>query len=448
MSENNIKSPKPQFLKAGDRVVKPAKAKLSDTPKGTRAKAHSTKPHEGPLKPGVKKAASDYVIVTPPLTIDPHRGSNILFFVVSIVVLVIGVYAAWPVWSPYVAEQFPALEYKSAVDPRVASLVGRLDALEAQTNSVMAKSATISDMENERARLQGKVGQLLKRLDSIEKTIVGVKVLVKAINDDGTIGETKRALDQITRRLAELERGGLDFGDLNNRLNLLETKSTQGPYSTIDKMTDTNEKITSLIGGLEGRIHSLEVTGHSSSTTRANSAAIILAVNQIRKSYLTGKPFNKDIDVLVALSKDHPDILAGLSILEKPAKRGVATIAILRAEFYKRSSTIINVRNESLENNWLKSTKNRLWALISIRKTSIELNEVSVDSFVAQIEKHLLHGRLVEAVQIASKIKSISEPAAKTVEPWLKAAKNRLVVERAIASIHVYAVSLMGHGKK
>jgi hypothetical protein len=60
MSENNIKSPKPQFLKAGDRVVKPAKAKLSDTPKGTRAKAHSTKPHEGPLKPEVKKAASGF----------------------------------------------------------------------------------------------------------------------------------------------------------------------------------------------------------------------------------------------------------------------------------------------------------------------------------------------------------------------------------------------------
>jgi hypothetical protein len=122
-----------------------------------------------------------------------------------VAVIIIGAYAAWPLWSPYVAEQFPALEYKSAPDPRVASLVGRLDALEAETSGGVVKSTTISDMENERVRLQGEVGQLLKRLDSIEKTIVSVKQLVKAVNDDGTIGEPgTEAIDGFEGKIKEI----------------------------------------------------------------------------------------------------------------------------------------------------------------------------------------------------------------------------------------------------
>ena len=264
MSESKIKSQKSRFGKASDKVVKSAKMNPPDTSKDPQAKAHSSPPFEDLLEPKVKEAASDYVIVTPPTTIDPHRNSNILIIAVSVVVIVIVTYATWPVWSPFVAEQFPALEYKSAVENRVASLVGRLDDLEAQTNSVVDKSTNILDMENERARLQGEVEQLLKRLDNIEKTIVGVKIMVKAINDDVTIGKTNRAIDQITQRLSELEGGVVDFGKLNSRLDQLETTRTQRTKSTFDEMKSTTQNITSLIGDLEGRIHSLQVTGHSS----------------------------------------------------------------------------------------------------------------------------------------------------------------------------------------
>jgi len=430
------------------KTSKPDKLKLPVSSKVTSTKTQTNTSSDVPPKPEVKEATSDYVIVSPPPTIDPHRGSEILIIGISVAVIIIGAYAAWPLWSPYVAEQFPALEYKSAPDPRVAILVGRLDALEAETSGGVVKSTTISDMENERVRLQGEVGQLLKRLDSIEKTIVSVKQLVKAVNDDGTIGKTKRAIDQITQRLSELESGGLDFGELNSRLGQLETKSSQKNYEVLNKVANTTQNITSLIGDLEGRVHSLEATGHSSSTTSVDAAAILLAVNQLRKSNSTGMSFNKDTDALLALSKDHPDMLVGLSVLEKMAKSGAATIPTLRAEFDKISGSIVDAKNEGTENSWLESTKNRVWGLISIRKTGVTPDEITIDAFVAQVEEHLRQGDLAAAVKIASQIKGVSEPAAKILKPWLEGAKNRLMVERAVASLHVYAVSLMGHGKK
>jgi hypothetical protein len=447
MAKRKSKSPKLQNPKVASMVIKPSKVKHHDDAKGPPTSTQTTPPYDVPPKIDAKEAAPDYVIVTPPPPIDPHRGYGFLMIAVSVLVMVIGVYAAWPLWSPYVAEQFPALEYKLAVDPRVASLVGRLDALEAQTSGGIVKSTTISDMEMERVRLQGEVGQLLKRLDSIEETIVGVKQLVNAINDDATIGETKRAINQITQRLLELERGGSNVGELNSRLDRLETKSSQIASDTVNKVADKTQNITSLIGDLEGRVHSLEATGHSSSTTRADAAAIILAVNQLRKSNLTGDPFDRDTNALSALSKAHPDILAGLSILEKTAKSGAATITMLRAGFYKISGSIVNAENEGKENSWLGRTKKRIWSLISIRKTGTEIDEISIDAFVAQVEEHLRKGDLAAAVKIASQIEGVSELAAKKVEPWLKKAKNRLMVERAVASLHVYAVSLMAQGK-
>lgn len=448
MAEKKLKSSKVQSSKTASKDAKSVKAKPSDKVKTATVKAKAPHASVPPAKPDAKDPSGDYVVVTPPPTIDPHHGYEILITILSVAVVAIGTYASWPVWSPYVAEQFPALEYKPTVDPRVAGLVGRLDALEAQTSGGVVKSTTISDMEKERVRLQGEVGQLLERLNNLEETIGGVKQLVKATNDDATTGETKRTIDQITQRLSELEKGGENFGTLTSRLDQLETMSAQDSGEAEKRVTDSAEKINSLIGELEGRVHSLEESGQVSGDTSSDAAAIILAVSQLRKSNVTGEPFDKDTDVLTVLAKDHPDMLAALSILGKTAKSGAATIITLRTEFSKIAGNIVRVGNASSDNNWLAGVKKRVLALVSIRKTGTELDAVSVDALVAQTEEHLRQGDLAAAVKIVSQLKAVSEPAAKAAEPWLKHAKNRLMVERAVASLHVYAVSLVALRKK
>jgi hypothetical protein len=441
MADKNSKTSKAQSSKAATKDSKAVKAKLFDKVKALHASASS-------VKPDIKVPLDDYVVVTPPPTIDTHNDSGILGAILSVAVIVIGGFTSWPMWSPYVAEQFPVLEYKPTVDPRVAGLVGRLDALEAQTSGGVIKSMAISDMKTERIRLQGEVGQLLKRLNSIEKTIGDVKQLVNATNDDTTMGETKLAIDQITQRLSELEKSGDNFGVLTNRLNKLETMSVQVSGKAEKQVTNSAKKINSLIGELEGRVHTLEESGQIPEGANSDAAAIILAVSQLRKSNVTGESFEKDTDVLIALAKAHPDMLAALSVLEKTAKFGAATIITLRAEFSKIASDVVRLGNASSGNSWLDGVKKRILALVSIRKTGAELYDVSVDALVAQTEEHLRQGDLTAAVKIINELKVVSKPAAKTAEPWLKRAKNRLMVERAVASLHVYAVSLVALRKQ
>ena len=448
MAEKNSKKSKAQSSKAASKDAKAVKAKPSDKVKATEDKAKVLHASASSVKLDVNVPLDDYVVVTPPPTIDTHHGSGVLSAILSAAVIAIVGYTSWPMWSPYVAEQFPVLEYKPTVDPRVAGLVRRLDALEAQTSGGVVKSMAISDMKTERIRLQGEVGQLLKRLNSIEKTIGDVKKLVNATNRDATIGETKLAIDQIAQRLSELEKSGDNFGVLTNRLNQLETISVQGSGDDEKRVTNSTKKINSLIGELEGRVHILEESGQISEGAKSDAAAIILAVSQLRKSNVTGESFDKDTDVLIALAEAHPDMLAALSVLKKTAKSGAATIITLRAEFSKIASDVVRLGNVSSGNSWLDGVKKRILALVSIRKTGAELDDVSVDALVAQAEEHLRQGDLTAAVKIINQLKVVSKPAAKTAELWLKRAKNRLMVERAVASLHVYAVSLVALSEK
>jgi len=438
------------------------------TPKSTSARAKvkspaSTASESG--KPGEEETASpeataaeavadaeeavepsvDYEVVTPPPPIDPRRGVGVVIPLLFVAVAGIGIYATWPLWSPYVESRFPALAYKPAIDPRLAKLVGRLDALEAQTSVGLVKSATISDMEQERIRLQQEVGRLLERLNSIEETIKGVKDEVAAADAKGPTEDTQKALEDISGRLAELEKSGDNVDTLVERIDELENKSASGLGIAEKRVNETTSQLNSMIDKLEGRLKTLEGSGDAASA-QSNAAAIILAVSQLRKSAVSGEPFEKDIETLRALAVGHPEMQVALLVLEKNAKTGTPTIVALRDQFAEVASSIIRADNESAGNSWLEIAKKRVLSLVSIRKLGGSTNTVSVDSLVGLAEDHLLQGDIAAAAKVIEELKAVSEPAAKVAEPWLQAAKNRLQAERAVASLHVYAVSLVAGG--
>ncbi len=387
----------------------------------------------------------DYEVVTPPPPIDPRRGVGVVIPLLFLAVAGIGIYATWPLWSPYVAERFPALAYKPAVDPRLAGLVGRLDALEAQTSGGLVKSATISDMEQERMRLQQEVGRLLERLNSIEETIQGVKKVVAATDAKAPAEDTQKALQEISGRLAELEKSEDNVGTLTERIDELENKSASGLGNAEKRVNETTTQLNTMIDQLENRLKTLE-SSEGSASTQSAAAAIILAVSQLRKSAVSGEPFEKDIETLRALAVGHPEMQVALLVLEKNAATGTPTIVALRDQFAELSGEIIRADNESVGNGWFESAKKRVLSLVSIRKLGGGTDKVSVDSLVGLAEDHLRQGDIAAAAQVIEELKSVSEPAANVAEPWLQAAKNRLQAERAVASLHVYAVSLVAGG--
>lgn len=439
MAEAKKKSPKPKSS------ATPKKAKEDASEKKTAAQSEPLSSDANASR--IPDAGVDYEVVSPPPTVDPRRGSGLVVFALFIAVVGFGTYATWPLWSPYVAPQFPALEYKPAVDPRVTGLAGRLEALEAQSSGTVEQSATIKDMERERSRLQNEVGQLLQRLENIEKTISGVKQMVVATGVKTPSGETKRAIEEITARLSELEKTDKGIGTLNQRLDVLETETAKGSGEAAKQVSKAKTEIGSMIGKLEDRLNSLETTGVEGSNSQATASAIILAVSQLRKSAVSGQPFDKDVDALKVLAKDHLDMQAALLVLQENAKTGTQTIDQLRDYFSTLASDVVRADNIDAGNSWYESAKKRVLSLVSIRKLGSTPDNVTVDSLVVLTEDHLRKGDIAAAVKVAEELKTVSLPAAKTAEPWLAAAKARLKTERAVASLHVYAVALVASSK-
>lgn len=426
-----------------ERATETSPANTSET---SKSDAEGAAPAEqAPVVEDAAESSDGYEVVSPPPPIDPRRGIGRIIPLLVVAVAGIGIYATWPLWSPYVEAQFPALAYKPAVDPRVAGLAGRLDALEAQTSGGLVKSATISDMEQERIRLQQEVGRLLERLNSIEDTIKGVKDIVAATDAKAPAEDTQRALEDISGRLAELEKSEDNVGTLAERIDQLENKSASGLGNAEKRVNETTSQLNSMIDKLENRLKTLEVSGEAG-TSQSNAAAIILAVSQLRKSAVSGEPFEKDIETLRALAVGHPEMQVALLVLEKNAQTGTPTIVALREQFSELASGIIRADNESAGNNWFESAKKRVLSLVSIRKLGGGADEVSVDALVGLAEDHLRQGDIAAAAKVMEELENISPPAAKVAEPWLQAAKNRLQAERAVASLHVYAVSLVAGG--
>ncbi len=393
------------------------------------------------------ESTADYEVVTPPPTVDARRGGGLLVITLFVAVCGLGIYATWPLWSPYVAPRFPALEYKQAIDPRVEGIAGRLEALEAKTSGGVVRSATISDMEQERARLQQEVGSLLQRLEKIETTIDGVKEMVVATGVNAPGRETKRAIEAITARLAELEKTEDNFGALGARVEQLETKTDQVPDVAAKQVTEAKSQINSMINKLEDRLNSLEQSESTQQTSQTSVSAIILAVSQLRKSATSGQPFEAEIDSLKALSKNHTEMQAALLVLEQNAKTGTATIGQLRNQFAALAGEIVRADNINAGNSWFESAKKRVMSLVSIRKLGSTPETVTVDSIVVLAEDHLRNGDIAAAVNIVDELKSVSNAASQVAEPWLVVAKSRLKTERAVASLHVYAVSLLASAK-
>lgn len=410
--------------------------------------AESAQADSAPVEPPKPDETSvDYEVVTPPATVDPRRGGGWLVFTLFLTIIGLSIYATWPLWSPYVAQRFPALEYKATVDPRVAGLTGRLEVLEAQTSRGVARNEIISDMEKERQRLQLEVGQLLVRLDNIEKTIEGVKDIVVATGVKTPTDETKRVLEEITARLAELEKTGNSYGTLDARVGHLEDETARESGAVAKKVTEAQSHMDSMIGKIEDRLVTLETTEATQQSSQSVASAIILAISQLRKSADSGKPFETDIETLKALGKNHTEMQAALSILEKAAITGTATIDQLRNQFAGLAANIIRADNIDAGNSWFESAKKRVLSLVSIRKLGVSSDTVTVDSLVVLTEDHLRSGDIAAAVQTVEQLKTVSIPASLTAEPWLQVANNRLKTERAIASLHVYAVSLIASGK-
>ena len=338
------------------------------------------------------------------------RGLGLLGFLV-VIVIGVGLFN-WPFWVEVLAPYLPGVEAEPTETTAAPSEA-----------PVMAEKGgeSVEEMRTERQQLRQELNRLMARMETIEKSVDSVKKLVQVTVSASEKGDAGRTSAALTERLSELEKNGQSIKVLLQRMDKLESSSTAN--------------VSAAAGAQAG----------GGQTARAQ--VIVLAVANLRQAVAKGEPFKKPLEALNALSGDDPDIKTAVVLLSKSSAAGIPTLATLRERFDGLAGKMVQASKTLEETGWMERATNRIMSLVTWRRVGNGAEASSLDAIVAHAEARLKVGDLKGAID-ALKGLSTNAKAAQVAAPWLKDAKARVVAERAVATLHVHAVSLLAPDKE
>jgi hypothetical protein len=115
-------------------------------------------------------------------------------------------------------------------------------------------------------------------------------------------------------------------------------------------------------------------------------------------------------------------------------------VAGLKQQFAAIAGKIVHASRVTDKPGWLDRVSNRISSLATWRRIDGKGSDAPTDAMVADAESRLKAGDLKAAVTAVESL-SVNDKAAAVANSWLVAAKARLTADRAIASLHIHAIS-------
>ena len=338
------------------------------------------------------------------------RMVGLAFFVA---VLAASGYMTWPLWS-------------HIIDPYISGF----QSLTQETPAAKAppvNETSLQALKSERQQMREELNRLMARMESIESSVESVKKMIRATA--GEVGKTGKGsnLAALSERLNDLEKSGETVKSLLRRMDQFEKDG--------------------------GRLNA------AGASDGASARALVLAVANLRQAISRDAPFEKSLEALKAVGGENPDIKTAAALLAKTARTGIPTLSTLRDRFELLAGRIVSASKTLEERGWMERAANRVSSLVTWRRVDEKPDSVTIDAIVARAEARLREGDLQAAVKSLEGLSANTQgntqgntkgntKAWAQAASWLKDAKARVVAERAVATLHVYAISLLAPVKE
>ncbi len=371
-------------------------------------------------------------------------GNAAVSLIVFLSVLGAGAYINWMFWSETVSEKAGPAKTGTEADgttpppepasKEIAPTDVQKDAPKESTKEPLGDSPgdspgdSAEKMAAELRQLRQALDRLMTRMESIEKSLDRVKKIAQATTPPAEKLRSSTVQEGSPRRLDSVAESDGKIKALMQRMDKMEKDyaapaSAPAPAPALDLMAPAEDT-----GG------------------NPDVGALILAVGNLRQALTTDGPFDKALHALKALAGDSPEISAAVALLVKNAPKGLATTAVLAERFGALAGKIVQAFRQVEEKDWLDRAVNRMSRLVSWRRVDGKGEKSSVDALVAAAEAHLKAGDLKAAIKAIEGL-SVNAPAnakaAAVAASWLADAKARLAADRAIAGLHLHALSLL-----
>lgn len=259
-------------------------------------------------------------------------------------------------------------------------------------------------------------------------------------------------LDKALQRIAELEAGIKEVREVAS-----QAAGQPGGAGANETLASINRRLEALEGSaaaggalqqsmqqVRNRLEELEQqAAQARSAAKDDSQALVLAVAQLRDSVRRGVPYADDLEALRKIADENGEIASSLSQLEGRAATGVPTLAALSRRFDAMAGKLVNAAQAGADASWWEQAAERVGSLVTFRRKDGSVG--GAEGAVAQAEQLLDQGDLKAAVNVLEGLSpKLDANAKKVLDPWLDDANARLAAERALATLHVRAISALG----
>ena len=419
------------------KTIKSAAAPPAETP---------TAPDESIEAPAAPPAAPDAFIEAPAATASPPRRRSggaapraFLLWVVGVAFVGGAVYATEPIWFPVLGSYLSRAVEDPVQGSRTTGLGDRVGALEDLAKARADSGDVIADLERERNRSSQRLAELIEQVDGLEMALDSVKKMI-ATTLPAVPEDASESLRRFTERLQRLEGTGDALGEVAKRVSRLETDAAAADAGSVDlkELEVRNRELGAAVNRLARRLSALSAPDGARDRAARAAPAVVLAVGQLRAALRTAGPFAKELAAVAAVAGKDPDAAPAISELRPHASTGIATLESLRRRFDATAGEIV-LASLGLEGaGWWERAGRRLASLVRVRRTAATAGGKSADAVVARAEALLEAGDLIAATEVLGALEGNA-----AADAWLRDARARLAAERAIAKLHIFAISLL-----
>lgn len=392
-----------------------------------------------PEKPSPPEAASGSSADSRPVALVAF-----LFAIVAVAVLAGAVYASAPFWIPRVTPYLPVALRDPFLDPRFTALASRIQSLEELARARAVYGNAIQDLEEERAVFSERLDDQLTRLDELDRALGTVKGLVTQVQGGADPEATRASLDRLRGRLNQLEtmRDSVS-ARLAEMARTADSAPPAGGLAAVEELGAQNERLSTAVRDMAGRLDRLETAPVPAPDSDTVARALVLAVGQLREALRTSGAYADEVAAVKALVGGDREALGAVAVLEMTADSGIPTLEALSAEFGAVARRVVVESIDLGGEGWLNRAGKWFFSIVSVRRTGDGVGGAEPDAVVARAEVLLASGDLMAAVDALA---ALDGKGAEAAAEWRARARSRLAAERAMAKLHIHAISRVGAG--
>lgn len=320
-------------------------------------------------------------------------------------------------------------------------------------NSLIPAPATTTESApapNENATMAEKDDAMV----NLESTLPPVTGTSEKIANADPLPDGSVVIDpELTERLSRLE-GTIDAlrerlnnerGDtLNNTVarRMAEIETRTAPIEELARVESELAGVANEMRELSARLSTMEEEVRATAGLRVESRgqAIAMAVTILRDALQRGGPFVIALNQLERSNDNDPLITEQINILKPLAEQGAPTVERLRQSFPAMAQEAVLAATDDHSGSVLDATWANIKKLVPVRRVDAA-GEESLEGRLVLAEKSLEQDDLDGAIAALEGIEGTHASAA--VADWLAAARNRQILNGAIATLSSHAIGLL-----